>query len=301
MTRGLSKKFIKDLQGGLLSPLLTQVREDKTICLEIRNDYLNIYYRGGNLMKLSQGSSGYSADFNTNYFRAGQPPANAGPSNIKQPADIDAWLKSFPFLKQAIDLFPKHNIEREVQQLIVADNNFWLVARSTDYYVCDIEYQSENGRFDVLAVHWPSTPAARKKQKDRRLVVAEVKYGDGALDGASGLHAHIEDVNKHLADPAKLSRLKGEMVDVFNQKRALGLIDCERDLLGFSEEKPLMLLILANHDPAKTKLCKLLNGIHYSPNAEVRVASASLLGYGLYDPAILTVEEALARLEAPNA
>jgi hypothetical protein len=35
-----------------------------------------------------------------------------------------------------------------------------------------------------------------------------------------------------------------------------------------------------------------------SPHAELRIATGSLLGYGLYDPAILTVGEALSRFEA---
>ena len=43
--------------------------------------------------------------------------------------------------------------EREFQQLMVRDNNFGSIANSTDYYVCDIEYDSDNGRFDMIAVH----------------------------------------------------------------------------------------------------------------------------------------------------
>lgn len=62
------------------------------------------------------------------------------------------------------------------------ENNFGFVARDTDYYVCDLEYQSGQGRFDMIAVHWPSEFAVRKHARDRRLVFVEVKYGDSDLD-----------------------------------------------------------------------------------------------------------------------
>jgi len=48
MPRGLSDKFMAALTGGVLTPLLDRVKADSTLCLEIREDYLNIYYRGGN-------------------------------------------------------------------------------------------------------------------------------------------------------------------------------------------------------------------------------------------------------------
>jgi len=102
---------------------------------------------------------------------------------ISAGSDVDAWLVVMPILKQTMDIFlgrhPKE--EREVQQLILRDNNFEGVSRATDYYVCDIEYANPQGRFDLVAVHWPSNGAVRKKQDGRRLVLVETKYGDGAI------------------------------------------------------------------------------------------------------------------------
>ena len=56
--------------------------------------------------------------------------------------------------------------------------------------------------------------------------------------------------------------------------------------------------MLVNHDPDKSRLHELLRALPPSPHAELRIATGSLLGYGLYDPAILTVGEALSRFEA---
>jgi hypothetical protein len=248
-------------------------------------------------MQVSRNRGGYIVFFDTEYFERAEQPFPMPPSCIQEPSDVFAWILALPWLKQVMDIFlGRHGkSEREIQQLLLRDNNVAGCARSTDYYVCDIEYASENGRFDLVAVRWPSTSADRKRQDGHCLVVAEVKQGDCALEGAAGLHAHINDVNAHLADPGNLARLKREMVGVFNQKRALGFIDCEKDLKGFSDERPLLLLVLVNHDPAKSRLRELLRSLPPSPHAELRIATGSLLGYGLYDPAILTLEQAFLR------
>lgn len=293
--RGLSPEFLSDLQGGLLAPLRERVVRDRSLCLELREDYVNVYYRGGNLMRVSRADSGYSAHFDTKYFQGAVP--SMPEARLYEPSHVAAWLTALPQLKQAMDLVELGE-EREAQQLILRDNNVGGIARSTDYYVCDIEYANQHGRFDLVAVRWPSTPPARKKQDGHRLVLGEVKFGDGALERAAGLHAHVSDVNDYLAAPGSLAALKDEMLGVFNQKRSLGLIDCEKDLTGFSDEAPMLLLVPVNHDPDKSRLRELLRTLPPSPHAELRIATGSLLGYGLYDPAILTIDVALARFEA---
>ncbi len=47
---GLSPSFMADLQSGLLLGMLQQVRADKDLDLHIRDNYLNIYYKGNSLL-----------------------------------------------------------------------------------------------------------------------------------------------------------------------------------------------------------------------------------------------------------
>ena len=56
--RKLNDDFIVALKEGVLSPLLALVKSDSSLCLELRGDYINVYYRGGNLMKVKHRSSG---------------------------------------------------------------------------------------------------------------------------------------------------------------------------------------------------------------------------------------------------
>lgn len=168
-----------------------------------------------------------------------------------------------------------------------------MSARSTDYYVCDIEYEIGQRKFDMIAARWSSKPHVRQKASGRRLVFVEMKYGDDALEGSAGLCKHIKDINDFLNDLGALKCLKKDMVKVFNQKRKLGLMNCEKDLKNFSDrnEPPVLLLLLANHDPDKRGLSKTLENLPKCPNADLRIATASFFGYGLYDQGVHPAEK----------
>ena len=214
---------------------------------------------------------------------------------VASSGDVCTWIDSIPFMKTTMDLWfglhPKE--EREVQQLIVRDNNFGKMSNATDYFICDIEYANRQGRFDLVAAHWQSKAAARKRQRDRRLVLGEVKVGDAALKGKSGLAQHVLDIDAFLATPDNLTRLKEEMVRVFNQKRDLGFIKPGRELLAFTDKKPMLLLVLVNHDPDSRKLRDVLATLPPCRHAEIYVATSCFMGYGLFDPAILPLRDTL--------
>jgi hypothetical protein len=260
--RGLSQQFLADLREGILAPIGERVIQDRSLCLEIRDDCVNVYYRGGSLLEISKSTKNYMVFFDPAYFKSDEGTLDQPlPDKVIQKCEnAVAWLSVLPDLKQAMDLhLGRHpREEREAQQLILRDNNFGVMSRATDYYVCDIEYAHQHGRIDLVAVHWPSKSPIRKKQKDRRLVLVEAKYGDGTIADPAGIHSHIKDINRFLEDTANLKALKNEMVGLFNQKRALRLINCSKDLVAFSDEPPMLLLTLVNHDPDSSSLRKAL-------------------------------------------
>jgi len=43
---------------GLLNPILARVKKDQTLMIAIRENYINLYYRGGKLLRVTEQSAG---------------------------------------------------------------------------------------------------------------------------------------------------------------------------------------------------------------------------------------------------
>ncbi len=58
--RMLSERFMGDLvqQEGLLNPILARVKKDQTLMIAIRENYINLYYRGSKLLRVTEQSAG---------------------------------------------------------------------------------------------------------------------------------------------------------------------------------------------------------------------------------------------------
>ncbi len=303
--RSLSELFMKSLcrDNGMLHPISRRLRQDTTLDLQIRDNYINIYYRGGNLMKLSCAVKGaevfFTAKFDSKYHKDPELHLPDLKSGLKTGADVRIWVDAFQHLKLLMDDYfaMGKGAEREAQQLIVRDNNRGKMGTATDYFICDIEYarrigNNRSARFDLVGVHWPSTGAARKRQDGHRLVLMELKFGDWALKGSAGIGKHVEDFNSLVLNEKALKALKQEMVDVFNQKQRLGLVNCPKQLTSFSDESPLLVLVLANHDPESSILRNELSQL--SGHRDIMVATANFMGYSLFHPAIMPLDQFLA-------
>jgi len=282
MSRGLDKNFMAALleKDGQLHSFLELVKRDHTLDLEIRENYINIYYRGGSIVKIGpekDKNGEYKFHFDPNYFG-------------KNSEKIKVTIDKFPEMKKAMDLSKKLKIEREFQQLIVRENNYSSIAKSTDYSIADIEYAENDGRSDMIAVKWESDTESRKNTVGLGLALIEVKYGDNALKDDSGIIAHLKNANK-----IPIKSLKDKMKVCFNQKRELGLIpSIEKDIGSFdNKQKTDFIFILINHDPAKSNLKKEIEKINPNDyqNLNIKFAVSSFMGYGLYVENIYDLEK----------
>ncbi|PKM85868.1 MAG: hypothetical protein CVU87_14175, partial [Firmicutes bacterium HGW-Firmicutes-12] len=214
------------------------------------------------------------------------------------------YIDIIPLIKAEMDLyFYEHpKLEREIQQHILRENNRTSLAGDTDYYIADIEYANmQNGsRFDMLAVKWRSTSPSRKNSSGLALSFIEVKYGDNALMGVAGLKKHFEDMESFLAShPA--SYICAETQKMFNQKVELGIINGLSESTKISIEhdrKTEFILLIANHKPASSVFIRELDIImktdiykRLCEMTDIRIASSSLMGYGLYEKTMLSPED----------
>ena len=327
--RGLEPKFLADLNKGMLSPLLSFVKADNTLMLAIRDNYINIYYRGGSILKLTWDKAQYIAIFDPNYAEPGKRSPEAEEINltkdeklgriklphfIEKDEKIQEWLDAFPSLKRIMDKWlTKHEkLEREFQQLVVRENNFSRLANQTDYFIVDIEaaYPDAHARFDLLAAKWPATQQERKKDKVS-LAIIEMKYGEKSLTGATGLIEHLKNLETLIRNPKHLQVLRDTIALQLTQLNELGLLKhtrTENRDFEVTEEKPEVILLLAGYPPKSQNLRKLLeeeptkkefkNYAHQDAPFDLKFHWPHSAGYGLFIEDMIPLECFQERLNA---
>lgn len=194
---------------------------------------------------------------------------------------------------------PISKVEREVQQLILRENNSSPVSEDTDYFISDIEYaNSENkSRFDMTGIKWLSRAGERKNVKAPTLAIFEVKFGDGAMAGSAGIVKHFADIEKFI-DDGKLTGLFDEVQTQYNQKVRLGLMGKMSREITANREKKEFIMICANHKPdSKIMKRELQKAMSDHPNLrnkiEVKIANSNLMGYGLYASNMVPIKKFL--------
>ena len=301
--RRLSDKFMVDLiqSEGVLYPILTRVKKDHTLMLAIRENFINIYYRGGNILNIKEHNKGfYQASFDEQYNKSGLCIPDS-PVEIHNQADARIWVDSFPGRKNVMDgyfsIYGK--AEREFQQLIARENNNSTLSNESEYFVSDIEVTAPNARFDMMAIRWLA--GQRKSGSNCKVALIEVKYGDGALGGRAGLLKHLKDMENLISAEDRYARLLQTMESQFNQLDELGLLKFNKGtsnakVILNADEKPELIFILANHNPRSPKLKTILNDPEieiYSQSQlfDLKFYVASFAGYGLHAKCMLPFAE----------
>ena len=288
----LDDDFVQDLLSGSLSNLLEYVTEDPSLDLQIRDNYINIYYRGGNILKADKKGEGYAFFFDENYFKGNQTNSKDALFALLNKSNWDDYI---PEAKRVMDKFfgASKNEEREFQQLVIRDNNVSSLANGTDFFIIDVEYAYLNvGIFDLVAVEWRSEGPKRKYPDKHKpvLYIIEMKYGDKALKGKSGLKDHQEQFHHLATNEVYLEQFKQEMIALFEQKRNLGLIPSlsktnnPNTVSGFNDDLQFAFL-LANHDPASELLIKELKLLEFH---DVRFIVSNFMGYGIYHQSVFS-------------
>lgn len=235
--RHINTRFVDDLLRGELAYFLNQVKNNRCeLSLEIRNGYISIYYKGGNLLKITQKRTGYSFFFDAKYCRHKDGQNFDLLNNLSD--DAQSYQKHFSLMMQEMDQwFEEHpKPERDYQHQLLVNNP----------EIVDIEYQiGRRMRLDMLMFF------------EGRLVIVENKYGTGAIGGKAGVAEHYKDICEVLQDAKLLDELQASVSYISQAKHALGLTDT---VISREDIKKVeILFLLANYNPNSQSLANELD------------------------------------------
>lgn len=217
--RQLDRKFMDALTQGFLRPILSTVKKDKDLDLQIRNNYINIYYKGNSILKLTEldeETNQYKADIHAKFLD--------GIGDIENQVVNDTWVKRYleylPKFKDNILSNGKKSMEIEYEQLIIRANNLEERVNS-EYFIIDRQYVGEkesSDRFDLTGIYWSGKN--RKRGQKVPLVCMEVKYS---------LNKDIQEIDEQLNRyyvhlEKRIKTIADESTIVLKQKLELGII-----------------------------------------------------------------------------
>lgn len=289
---------LKEIKGELHS-LLEYVKADDTLDMEFRGDSITLYYRGGAILtvEVNPDDSFEWRELSKEYLLG---------------CELSHRAKSYedyiPEAKHIIDRYicdgPKNHLgEKEIQQLVVKENNYSPYSNDTDYFIVDMEFEEGkdgDGRFDLIALRWDSNVPSRRKDKVS-LAVIEVKQGIKSVASSKsspGLRKHQKDFSEFIQKKKKadtLSAFCDDMLMIFKQKCELGLIIGNDRTARMKVDDRLecsrkidFICLLANYKAASSNLVAELMGKGIDDFMRpCKVIVSNYMGYGLYSANII--------------
>lgn len=267
--RALSSTFLDDLnpETGKYGELVKRVHQDKDLDLELRGDYINIYYQGHNVLKLKQnGSISIDKAFTEDGIHKLQ-------GNI---SDVTEYLKLLPYIKDNVSCHStsdeagtavsKQNREMEFEQLLIRANNRES-RNNSDYIIIDRQYvtrtDNRTDRWDLVALRY----AAKGKPKGN-LSIIEVKYAQNP--DIQDIRDQVERYGQYLK--VNLNVICDDMNRVLQQKLDLGLITRTKERIGWLNE--LCLNQAIDQRIETTEIIVYL--IDYNPKAKLKTRALAL-------------------------
>jgi hypothetical protein len=238
------------LREGHLRPLLDFVLAEPEVRFDIRPDAANIYFDGGSLMQLKNGTQlPFKGTFSRGYVGEKGHDVNVLDDLAAVEREVEGFAQRRRHMREH-DGEGYKRAERRIQQFIARANGASSsLADAGDYVVIDIEYAYARRKFDLVLFDRSELPRPR-------LIYGELKCRSGALNGKAGLQQHGIDFGDFLcAEGGRHVELsKREYAGVIEQKQRLGLLSPDLDFDGFSAELPEFLVLFADYEVSQAGL-----------------------------------------------
>ena len=212
--RGISKDFAEAFKKCELYTLYEKHKDE--LYIGVRNNYLNLYYNCDSIAKINYTNGSISCVIDK-YYIDGKTKDKEKRHKI-EPNQIS---EQYEKIKKNSD--DKLTNEKKAQSKLVFLNNG---NKESNWFCIDVEYikqfnnkqekkESEfNGRFDIIVL---------SKERPHRVALIELKYGNGAIGGKSGIYKHVADFSKFCDKGFFNAHLKKEIIEIIKSQKELGI------------------------------------------------------------------------------
>lgn len=237
--RKLETNFLNAFTGGHLQSLAQRVREDKDLDLQIRENYINLYYKGHSLLKLHSNYKGES-EFVKNI-------GSLSRIELDDAAKTKEFIDKLPLIKEEVlqnrIKTNKQNLEGEYEQLVIRANNLEEKTMS-EYYIIDRQYQTSQkekvNRFDLTGFYWNNE--LPHSNSIVPLSFLEVKFAlnndiQDLDDQLNRYYGYVKENTTDLVEEYKVMLEQRLQLGLYNQAenklQALGKVEFSKDINDF--------------------------------------------------------------------
>ncbi|MCQ2336884.1 MAG: hypothetical protein MJ010_06875 [Paludibacteraceae bacterium] len=210
------------------------------VIVGIRDGYINLYHNCNSIAKISASSKEFKAEISKYYLDI----KGGGTKKIK----ANELVQNLNLIKTQSN--KRNQLEKQAQEQLYIKNN---LNKNSNWFCIDVEYTRSgvDWRYDIIAV---------SKDSEHRVALIELKYGNMAIGGNSGIRTHIKDFYNFFKKDADggcdFDKLKPEIISIIEKLIALGVDvpDCLHELKEtqlYSE--PQFYIITLNNNPKSAK------------------------------------------------
>ena len=249
LTRGIDRKFAAVFTKTAVYKLL--IKHPRELFLGIRNNYINIYYRGLRICKGTIVDGRFRAEIASRYL---------GLNGSEGYVDISAseLARKYRRIRKNIDKhYANMNKEKDMLQRLVNNNNG---NRDSEWVCVDIKYRMQRGsgaepdpvKFDIIAF---------TKVAPHRVALIELKCEAKTIGGKIGIVKHLYDYYEFFKSGDFENYLMPELIDIV---RSYGRVFPDNPHMGaaisadtFSKKPEFFFITLEDtEDRAKDKLLR---------------------------------------------
>jgi len=222
--RKLSDSYLFQLKSGFLSGIVDLINKDYDLNFEIRNNYINVYFKGHSILNLREiRNNRYSIQVHEKFIQG----LNL-PSALVDRHSTEEFIQAIPFIKSNVVNLDISTLEAEYEQMIIRANNYEK-RNNSEYFIIDRQYVAGKEKFDLTGFYWKNR--GRRKFQTVDLCLMEVKFA---------LNSDIKDIHEQLeryyhAIKSNTLEFVDECENLFKQKLELGLFKQSPERLAAME------------------------------------------------------------------